>query len=253
MAALLVGALCAAFLPRRWPARLAAFVGFFLYLALKNSFGKIDHAAHAWLLSAFLLVFLPDGGRGDFASSRARRQRYLNAFWSAQALTLLTYSMAGAWKLLGAVTQLWRGEPHSFAPLALAYHVADRLLRTQSESVLGGLLLEHPLLGWPQMLAVLYLQTTALLAAFRPPLHRLFGLGLIGFHTMVYLTLAIPFQLPVLLLGLLLLCSPFAPERADPREIARALPLVGPALARLPALRGKLAPQAREEPEPAPH
>ena len=97
MATLLVGALCGAVLPHRWPARLAAFAGFFLYVALENSFGKINHAAHVWLLCAFMLVFLPDATRGAAAVSRVSRQRYLNAFWSAQALMLLTYSMAGGW------------------------------------------------------------------------------------------------------------------------------------------------------------
>ena len=85
MATLLVGALCGAVLPHRWPARLAAFAGFFLYVALENSFGKINHAAHVWLLCAFMLVFLPDATRGAAAGSRVSRQRYLNAFWSAGA------------------------------------------------------------------------------------------------------------------------------------------------------------------------
>ncbi len=48
----------AVFSHRRW-ARLLAFLGLLEFVALENSFGKINHAHHLWVLTAFLLVFLP--------------------------------------------------------------------------------------------------------------------------------------------------------------------------------------------------
>ena len=125
MATVVVGALAAAFLPHRRAARTSAFLGLLLYHAFINSFGKIGHNWHAWILCALLLVFLPDGTRLQLAPSRAQRQRYLNVFWGAQAMQLVLYSMAGIQKIAGVVPQALRGQVHSFAPEALSYHIAS--------------------------------------------------------------------------------------------------------------------------------
>jgi hypothetical protein len=232
-ALLLVSAVAAALLPQHRSARLAAFLGLFLYHALINSFGKISHSWHAWFLCAFVLVFLPGGPTSEIARSRRRRQHYLNAFASAQAFQLLFYSMSGIWKILGSAKQIALGEVHSLAPQALSMHIAHRLLRTDSESVLGPLFIENPMISWPSFLVTLYLQAFAIVAAFRPSLHRVWGLALIGFHTVVLLTMAVPFAAPVLLLGIFFLCSPFAPEPFDWRRCARDLPVLGGLVRRL--------------------
>jgi hypothetical protein len=227
MAIALAGAFAAALLPHRRVARVLAFVGLLLFHAFINSFGKINHSFHGWVLVAFLLVFLPDGRHDALARSVALRQRFLNAFWSAQALVLLIYSMAGGWKLLASIPQIARGEVHCFAPQALSLHIAQRLLQTDSQSLLGPFFVEHPLLGWPAFLLTLYLQTFALWIAFRPSLQRIWAAFLIAFHFMVYLTMSVSFAPQVLLVALLLLVSPFAPEGVDWKRCAAELPMIG--------------------------
>jgi hypothetical protein len=226
MGLLLVGSVAAALLPGRRSARVAAFLGLFFFHALLNSFGKINHAFHGWILCAFVWIFLPDGTRATLGATRIRRQQLLNGFWGAMAIQGLCYSLAGSWKLLGVIPQAWHGQIHSLAPDALGAHIAHRLLQTDAQSLLGAFFIDHAWLGWPSFLFVIYLQIFALWSVFRPALHRVWGIGLISFHFMVFLTMGIVFEPPVLLMGLLFLCSPFAPEWRL-REIARALPVLG--------------------------
>jgi hypothetical protein len=226
MGLFLAGSVAAALMPGRRLARIVAFLGLFLFHALLNSFGKINHAFHGWILCAFLWIFLPDGTRAIVGATRVGRQHLLNGFWSALAIQGVCYSLAGIWKVLGVIPQALRGEVHSLAPDALGIHIAHRLLQTDSESLLGALFIEHAWLGWPSFVIVIYLQVFTLCAVFRPALHRVWGAGLISFHFMVFLTLSVIFEPPVLLMGILFLCSPFAPEWRL-REVASALPILG--------------------------
>jgi hypothetical protein len=226
MGLLLIGSVAAALMPGRRAARIVAFLGLFLFHALLNSFGKINHAFHGWILCAFLWIFLPDGSRAIVGATRVGRQHLLNGFWSAMAIQGVCYTLSGTWKALGVIPQALRGEIHSLSPEALGSHIAHRLLQTNSESLLGAVFIEHAWLGWPSFVFVLYLQVFALWAVFRPALHRAWGAGLISFHFMVFLSMGVIFEPPVLLLGILFLCSPFAPEWRL-REVLRSLPVLG--------------------------
>ena len=78
--ALLAAAFLGAVFPdRRW-ARTLVFVGLLEFVALDNSFGKINHNHHLWVLTAFLLVFLPDAPART--ANRATRQRFAIICWS---------------------------------------------------------------------------------------------------------------------------------------------------------------------------
>lgn len=245
MTLLLAGAFAAALLPGWRPARIAAGLGLLGFHALESSFGKINHASHGWVLASLLLIAAPDAGLRELERSRLLRQRLLNAFWSAQAMLLLVYSMSGIWKALAVVTQMWRGEVHGLAPTALALHIAHRLLQTGDESLLGPFFIEHPALGWAPFAATLYLQVVAIQVAFRPSLHRSWGAALIAFHFMVYLTMAVSFHPQVLLMGILVLASPFDPGWGWRRRAAD-LPLLGAVASRLVGEAPRQAQQAVE-------
>lgn len=218
----LTGSLAGALWPERRGARALAFVGWLQYVALINSFGKINHGLHLWVLTTFLLLFLPRRGGKEAALSRARRQQFLQVFWSCQAVTLLVYSMAGLGKILGAIYQMAAGQAHAFQPDALAILTADRLLQTNVRGLLSEWLIAHPWFGWPLMLADLYLQFFSFWAAFRPVLQRLWAVLLILFHVGAFLLMTIAFTQNVLLLAVL-----FMDSGADlPRALA-ALPLFG--------------------------
>jgi hypothetical protein len=211
----LAGALLGAILPEQRWARIVAFTGLFEFVALQNSFGKINHSWHLWVLTSFLLIFLP-----SLASvSRAVRQQFLLIFWACQAAVLLSYSMSGLGKLAGALYQLCAGQHHLFMPDALAVTVADRLLQTNSRSLLGPWLITHPLWGMPLTLGVLYLQLFSFWIAFRPGAQKTWAVGLIAFHIGTFLLLSIQFFQSVLLLALLFLAPSATVRRPNPDRI----------------------------------
>lgn len=224
----LATALAGVILPGVRCVRVGVFLGLLQVLALQYSFGKIHHLMHGWLYVSFIYAaFLPNGAFRAAHASRRERQLTLLVMQAAQAMLGLTYSLAGVGKLLGTVYQAALGQTTPIHPSALARHIADRLLQTYPDSILGPWMIEYGVWLWPLMLATLYLQLFAFVAAFRPSLHRLWGFGLIAFHVTTALTMTIDFSPNVLLLGLLFSASPTAFPDLDLRRIAKDLPVLG--------------------------
>ncbi len=218
----------AAALPGWRTVRALAFVGLLEYVALKNSYGKIGHSMHLPLVTAMLLVFLPHGWeRPAPRTDRALRQRTLLVFWMCGAAVLLSYTMSGLGKLGGALYQLARLEPNAFAPGALGAHIAQRLLQTDSHSLLGAWIIDHPWLTWPAMPFAVYLELFSFVVAFRPGLSRPWAAVLIIFHIGNYFTLTIAFPPSCFLLALFFFRSPFEPDKTPWRKLLFDVPLLG--------------------------
>ena len=206
-------------------ARGASLVCFFLAATVPNSFGGINHPYHAWMWVGFVFVFLPDGTPTHFG--RAGKLAYLTVIRGAQALFMLFYSMAGAWKLGFGVFDLLSGQPGNLSPGALAWTLAGRSLQTGTEPLLAPLVIENVWLSWPMLLAIIYIQFTALAIAFRPRLHVAWGYLLVAFHVGTWLLMEIMFVEHILLLVILLVLSP---QRRAYKRLAEAiadLPLIG--------------------------
>ena len=226
----LFGGLVAVTLARFRLVRILVFVSLLEFLALKYSFGPINHGDHLSILIGFVLIFLPPGWRASARTSREVRAATLLVFSGCQALIMLTYSMAGFWKISGVVRQVIMGEVHALAPKGLAQQVAAKLLSVESTTPLGPWLIEHYAIGWLLMVGTLYLQFFALWAAFRPSLHQCWALALILFHVASHLTIGVGFAQNTLWLALFFLLSPFRPQSFEWRRTSRDLPVVGPLL-----------------------
>ncbi|NJL28699.1 MAG: hypothetical protein HC897_12805 [Thermoanaerobaculia bacterium] len=223
----LVGGLLGIALPGyRW-VRILVCLSWLELLALRFSFGSINHGDHLGVLLSFVLIFLPAGWPSQLAAERGVRARTQLVFSGCQAMIMLTYSMSGMWKVGGVVEQLIRGEVNYLAPRGLAQQVAARLLAENTTSILGPWLIEHYWLGWPLMIGALYLEFFALWAVPRPSLHRAWGLGLIVLHVFSHLTMGISFLQNMLWLALFFVFSPLRPEKTCWREMARDLPALG--------------------------
>lgn len=220
-----VSVFCAVLWPQRRLARILLFVGLFQYVALDNSFGKIDHGHHAWLYVSFVLIFLPDGPAESLRHSITRRQTYLMVWAGAQAVVLMLYSLAGWWKLFYGIRQAMHGQMGVFSPSGFAYMTASRLLQTDSHSVLGPLIIELGPWGGFILWSGIYIELFALLIVFRPSLLRFWGLALVSLHMGTELVLTIGFGLNVILIAVLLIASP-VPE-VHWRGRLRDLPLFG--------------------------
>jgi Ni/Fe-hydrogenase subunit HybB-like protein len=77
------------------------------------------------------------------------------------------------------------------------------------------------------LMGAIYLEFFSVLIAFRPALHRMWAVALIGMHLSIYFATTIMFSWQMLVVGLLLASSPFAPERTRPLTMLRALPVIG--------------------------
>lgn len=232
-----------AFVPERRIVRGAVFLAWLEVLGLSFSFGKIHHLNHGLLFTSFIFAFfVPDAAFRAGSARRIDRQHGLLGLHAAMTMLALTYSLAGVGKLLGTAYQAALGQITPLHPSALARHIADRLLQTHPESILGGFMIEYGVWLWPMMLATVYIQLFAVVAAFRPRLHRLWGFGLMGFHIVTALTMTIDFSPNLILLGLLWLASPFAPESWNLPALVADFPVVGRLLR---SSRPKSLPQTR--------
>jgi hypothetical protein len=220
----IAGAVAAAFMPDSRIARFLAWFGLFQFAAFNNSFGKIGHSLHGWVLTGLVLVFLP-GPRST--SRRAARQGYLQIFWLAQAVFMLTYSMAGLGKTVGCIYQFCVGEMTIFNPHSFSYQVAGRLIQTGLESPIGAWLINHYWVGWPFYLSMIYIQFFSFWVVFRPALMRPWALALVLFHIGSFFIFTILFSPSILLIGLFLLAAPQARPWRLGAGFRRSLPLIG--------------------------
>jgi len=189
--------------------RIISFIGFFEFVALDNSFGKINHTYHTWLFFSFFIIFLPKGRLQDISKSLTKRHKYLTVFFSTQIVIMLTYTLSGLWRIYYGVTQFLNGENGIFHPQAIAIHVSRRLLETDISSILGSFVIENYYLAWPFFLTAVYLEAFSIIAIFRFGTHRLWGILLISMHLGIGATMGIFFNESVILLGMLMVCSPF--------------------------------------------
>lgn len=207
--------------------RVLVFLAWLQFVAFKFSFGSINHGDHLAVLISFVLILLPAGWRSLPAPPRRVRAATLLVFSGCQSLLLLTYSMAGSWKIISTVTQAFRGEVHYLSLQGLAQQIAAKMLSDDSRSVLGPAVIAHPAVGWPLIVGALYLEAFALFVVARPSLHRAWGMGLILLHLSSQLTMGVGFPQNVLWLTLFLVLSPFSPAELTWRESLRDLPGVG--------------------------
>ena len=213
------------FVENRW-ARLNAAVFVFFLHALINSFGKINHSWHSWLWVLFSFVLLQNNGWENIRKSKVQREQFLAVFWGAQLLVMLAYTMAGVWKVYGIFRQWQQGVVTALNPNAFAYQIANRTLETNTMGMLSEFTLTYPWIGWLPYLAAIYIETFAVVAIFRPKLHKAWALGLILFHMGTWLTMSIPFNTYLFLVGFIIWYSPFAVNPKSPLELVYELPMV---------------------------
>ena len=230
-----------AILPQWRPARLAYFLLLLQYMALENGFGKINHGLHAWLFVSGLLVLLPSR-RWPSRRSIAERHYFLSVFVACQLMVLFFYTLTGLWKVFYNVEALINpAHTSSLHFSGFSRILASRILETNQDTLLGEIVVRNEIVGWALFNATMYLEGASVLIAFRPRLHRPWGFGLILVHMGTQLTMGFTFPENILLVGLLLVCSPIAPDRMSINEAVLDLPgihLLSRRWKRLAAARG---------------
>lgn len=220
------GALATSLLACWKPNLLSARLGFALFTlgcgGFYVSFGGVNHLYHMWFWVALVLVFLPN------AAERGKRLSYCVTFAMAQGLILAFYTMAGLWKLLYGLNSLWHGVEGNLSPRGLSLTLADRIVQTGTEPLIGRFVAENYWLSWPMFLAMIYIQAVALMVVFKPRLHVAWGLALVAFHIGTWLLMEIVFPLHFMILLVFLVLSPFRTDDWLKWETLRDLPIFGP-------------------------
>ena len=183
---------------RLW--RVAFFGVFLVYVAMINSFGKIGHGLHMYVWVSGILVFLPR--RRD--DSRIDRHVTLLVCCLAMFSIALFYSMAGLWKVGGALVQMAAGELHAFHPLGMAGLLASNL-----PSEFSTWLVDHHWVAYGLLVMAILLELACLPLTFRPRWHRWLGCALISMHVGIHFTFQINTTYSILLVGLFFCFSPF--------------------------------------------
>jgi len=216
----LLFALGAAAAPGIFVLRFGAFLHLFLHVAIRNSYGSINHGVHVLMLVGFALLFLPGRQHGR-AHGRNSVRRCLTALWMAQSVILLSYTLSGIWKI-------WYGRLELFSSDALTRILLDRLLAEADDiPPLLPFVAPHEWLAQSMWWMTLYIEIFALLVLFRPHLHRPIGAVLMLFHITSDWLMNISFSLNIVMVGLFLLLSPLAPARFSLSGTVRSLPIVG--------------------------
>lgn len=230
----LAGATVGALLYRRRWARILAFLSIFQYQAFLVSRQGSEHEFYLPLFISFMFIFLPDVWSA--APAADARKKFVLAYWGATAYLMLVYFMSGLMKILGAVQQI--GETNYFSFDAAALYVSFYLDQFQRESLLGPVIIEHPIIGWVGLMAMLYVTLGSIAVLLRPALYRLWGMGYLLFHVSTLVSINLVFFFFPLFAAFLMLASPLSPERTDWRAMLRDIPVVGLVVLALSRLRG---------------
>jgi len=197
------------------------------FMALRLSIDGFGHGLHEWFWISVCFWFLPTGRKGDIEAQRLGRIDFLYAFGFAPALILFFYTLSGLYKILHASVALSQGVVGGFSPSAMAVTIAQRALETSAEPMWAGVIIDMPLLGWPPYLGLYFIEVFSIAVFFRPSLHRVWGVILIGFHFGTLLFLDIVFPLHILINALFFVMSPFAPNDPGWRSMLAAVPVFG--------------------------
>jgi hypothetical protein len=237
-------------IPRLRIARLLYAIALLQYMAFINGFDKVNHNMHGWLFVSVILVLLPSG---RWERRRvADRQMFLSVLWVATLVVLLFYGLTGFWKIYAATKALVDGGHSGFGFSGFSYIVGARIIQTNQDTVLGHFFTYHELPGWFLYIGTMYLELFSVLAAFRPRLHRIWGVALIAFHFGTQLAMGFTFGPNIVLVGLLLVCSPFAPDRVKIKEAILDLPILYFLSRRVADIRARRVRQPPAGVDPAP-
>ena len=220
------------FTEQRW-ARILAFLGCLEFYALYYSFNDISHRDHLFVLVAFMLILLTKASHNQ---SEEGKRTYLLSFFGVQAIIFLTYMMTGLTKVIISARSFVGGGLTSFHPQTLVGYVANANL-DGNNTLLGPLLIQYPELGFLLLTTVVFVELFAFYIAFRPSLHRLYGVFMVGMHIGIATTVGLFFSTHLLTVALFLVASPFVPVNFKFWATLHDIPMIGPFIT---ALRLKL-------------
>lgn len=198
--------------------RIGVFIFYFLYAALINSFGKINHGLHFILIPLFCFALIPNKTSAHF------KEKALLMFLSAKFFLLLAYSLTGFWKLFWGVIEYFTKGVSLFSGLSFR-NVLILQFEIKPITFFGEWFLEHYILGYIAYLFVIYLEFFSITIFFKPTLYKTWGVLLVIMKLGLALVLDVNNYISIAAIGFLLLLSPFSKETSVINTL-KSLPIV---------------------------
>lgn len=188
--------------------RILVFGTLWQWHALLSSFGQPNHQLYLWLYASLIFIPLPDLWRGT--RSLESKRDFLLFLWCAQALVMLSYTMAGLQKIYYLITQSFAGEVSGISINGFAYQIAAWLPKLQTPALFGDFIIMHPWVGWFPYVALHVLQASAIMVMLYPRFQKVWAVLLVLFHFGTYWTMGISFTSNAILLIALFFVAPFS-------------------------------------------
>lgn len=180
------------------PGKLLGAVLLLELVALANSFGKINHSMHGFVLAAFPLALISFGGKANALNS-VKNRLY---FWGAQTAFLMTYFLPGVWKLETYISDVSLSNFFEIHPIRNSFSWAQvENFRPAPPGFDWFVSAPVDHLLW---LGVIAFEVACIAVPFLPGIQRLWGCALFLFHAAVSFLIDVHFQ-PASLLALVLL------------------------------------------------
>ena len=196
--------------------RILAFIGILEYTSLSYSYGHLHHGYQALTVTAGMFALIPQSALKAKVNFQNRKELFA-AIIGAQLFVVLGYSSSGAIKWIAVLEQWWLGVPHVLSLDGLSYQITSSMIREYHPPVLGVALRESTgvlfiLLNTGALLLELF---AAPIYLFRPSWQRFYGILLVGLHIMAAGIIGPEFSQHSLIVGCLLVLSPWAIEKLD--------------------------------------
>ena len=190
--------------------RILAFIScFFFEAALASDAANWERMGNSpgFTLVAFLFIFLPsDNGR-----KRAQQWITTYVFSLASISVLSTYAASGLWRLRSTFWSVYADDKFGFLLLDGIDDARSRFWYVwHKKGFLYPLFDTYPWLGWPGMYLATWFELAAFYVAFHPQQYRKYGIMVMLFHLGFSLIFSLDFDENLLLVLVILVCSPLA-------------------------------------------
>ena len=181
--------------------KITMFVICFVFFSLLNSRGKINHSLHTVLIPLFCFIFLKDLEKKNY-------QNFI-IFSTAVFALLMSYFLAGFWKILKAFHHYFKGEKGIFDQDAFT-RMLQYQYRYEEPSIFASWIMEHDTIGFVMIWSGILLELFSLVAFFFGKIHKIWGLALLLLHISIAIIMNVSFANAFMTLIPLLILSPFA-------------------------------------------
>ena len=184
--------------------KISLFFTCFILFSLLNSRGKINHSYHTILIPLFCFIFLDN--------SKSKTYENFTIFATSVFALLMSYFLAGFWKITKAFHYLYKGEKGLFDIDAFT-RMLKYQFRYDEPTALAKWIIEHENIGYLMIWSGVLLEFFSILVFFFGKGHKFWGAALLLLHISISIIMDVSFSNAFITLIPLLVLSPFSVKK----------------------------------------